>query len=94
MTNDKQAVSRHFAVSSYQIRLIAIAMGLYILLIMWPVFDLCRLLLASDPLAFSLQRGIYVTATAIVFSLYAYWQMARLCLPKPRLRKSSMGKST
>jgi hypothetical protein len=94
MTNDKQALSHHFAVSSYQIRLIAIAMGLYISLIMWPVFDLCRLLLAADPMAFSLQRGIYVAATAIVFSLYAYWQMARLCLRTPSLRTSSLGKSS
>ncbi|MBQ0760942.1 MAG: hypothetical protein KBT72_14895 [Zhongshania sp.] len=82
MTTENLAISRHFDVSPHKIRLIAIAMGVYILLVMWPAFDLCRLLLAADPFAFSLQRGMYVTATATVFSLYAYWQMARLCLGK------------
>lgn len=82
MTSDEQAISRHFAVNPHKIRLIAIAMGLYILLVMWPVFDLCRLLLAADPLAFTLQRGMYAVATAIAFSFYANWQMGRLCLRK------------
>lgn len=92
MTNNKQAISRNFAVSSYKIRLIAIAMGLYIILVIWPAFDLCRQLLAADPLAFSLQRGISAAATAIVFSLYAYWQMAHMCLRKSNLRQSRLEK--
>jgi hypothetical protein len=82
MNSDTQTISRHFAVNPHKIRLIAIAMGLYILLVMWPIFDLCRLLLAADPLAFSLHRGAYAAATAILFSFYANWQMGRLCLRK------------
>lgn len=81
MTTD--VTTRHFAVNPRKIRLIAIVMGLYIALVMWPAFDLCRLFFAADPRAFSLQRGAYAAGFAVVFSLYAYWQMARLCLLKP-----------
>ncbi|GAA4096688.1 hypothetical protein [Zhongshania borealis] len=74
--------SRRFSANPSKIRLIAITMGLYIVLVMWPAFDLCRMLFAADPLAFSIQRGTYAVTVALIFSLYSYWQMARLCLQK------------
>lgn len=74
------SISHHFSISPKQIRLIATAMGFYILLILWPAFDLCRLIYANDPNAFSAQRAMTAAIVAIVFSLYANWQMGRLCL--------------
>lgn len=76
---------RSFQVTPAQIRIIAIAMGSYIILILWPAFDLSRLLLAHDPQAFSLVRAGKAVAFACLFSCYAYWQMTRLCLAKNSL---------
>ncbi|CAA0107528.1 Uncharacterised protein [Zhongshania aliphaticivorans] len=74
------SISHHFSVNPKKIRLIAAAMGFYILLILWPAFDLCRLIYANDPHAFSAQRAITAAIVATAFSLYANWQMGRLCL--------------
>ncbi len=72
----------HFRVTRRKLLLIAAAMALFGLAVVWPAFELCRLLLAADPAAFSAARAVRATLCAGGFFLYAYWQMARLALPR------------
>ena len=68
-------------ISPTRIRLIALAMGLYSLLIIWPAIELLRQHYALADDVFTRSRLYYAAAISTAFGLYAYWQMKRLGSP-------------
>lgn len=64
-----------------RLRLIALAMGGYILLVIWPSIDAARLWLAEDAAAFSLYRFSIASAVAVCFTIFSYIVMMRLTAP-------------
>lgn len=65
-------------ISHRRIRLIALAMGLYSLLIIWPAIELLRQHYAHADDVFAASRLYYAALISTLFGFYAYWQMKRL----------------
>lgn len=73
---------RDMNITPRKLQLIALAMSLYLFLIVWPATDFIRLYYADDPDAFSGRRLLTALASAIAFGCYAQWQMRRLVFRK------------
>lgn len=65
-----------------RLMLIAAAMALYIVVVIWPSIDLIRLWLTGDSEAFSIQRMATAIIVALLFGLFAYRMMCRIALPR------------
>lgn len=73
-----QTPNRDMAVTRAKLQKIAVAMSLYVFLVLWPATDWVRLTFADDANAFSPSRMITALLCAISFGVYAQWQMQRL----------------
>ena len=62
---------RAFSATARQVNKIAAALGLYILLVIYPGYGLVRLIWANDATAFDLEGFSIAIVTSICFGLYA-----------------------
>ena len=60
---------------------IAIAMGAYVLLVIWPCFDALRLFIAEDNRAFSLHHLAVAAGSALAVTIFSQRVMLSLCRP-------------
>lgn len=72
------SIQHRYRFNRRRLRMAAALMAVFIVAVIWPAFELARLLLANDANAFSVERGLTAAAVATIFFFYSYWQMKRL----------------